>query len=57
VLKSLDNKWIHKPWEAPKAVLDKAGIALGHDYPLPIVDHAEARDIALEAYEQISQKK
>jgi deoxyribodipyrimidine photo-lyase len=57
VLNSLDNKWIHKPWEAPRAVLDQAGIVLGHDYPLPIVDHAEARDVALEAYEQISQKK
>jgi len=42
---------IHAPWEAPPAVLDAAGVVLGTTYPPPLVDHAEARAAALEAYE------
>ena len=38
------------PWEAAPEVLAEAGITLGSDYPLPIVDHAEARRRALAAY-------
>ncbi|MFT6772277.1 MAG: deoxyribodipyrimidine photo-lyase, partial [Congregibacter sp.] len=49
----LPNKYLHKPWEAPDGVLDEAGITLGEDYPQPIVDHREARQAALDAYEQI----
>ncbi len=40
-------KWIHQPWMATDAEL---GLCLGVDYPKPIVDHAEARKIALEYY-------
>lgn len=49
-LSRLPNKWIHRPWEAPEKVLEEAGIQLGVHYPNPIVDHAEARKKALEAY-------
>jgi deoxyribodipyrimidine photo-lyase len=49
-LSALDNRWIHRPWEAPKELLKRAGIELGRDYPTPIVSHAIAREIALEAY-------
>ncbi|MCX6990980.1 MAG: deoxyribodipyrimidine photo-lyase [Chlamydiae bacterium] len=48
-LKDLPSKWIHKPWEAPVDVLRLAGVVLGKTYPRPIVDHDEARKIALEA--------
>lgn len=41
---------IHEPWEAPDA-LRAAGVTLGKDYPLPIVDHAMARERTLAAYE------
>ncbi|MGO7653310.1 FAD-binding domain-containing protein, partial [Rhizobium ruizarguesonis] len=37
-------------FEAPKSMLDEAGITLGHTYPQPIVDHASARNRALAAY-------
>ncbi len=43
----LPPRWIHKPWQAPPDVLRQAGVALGHDYPHPIVDHAAARERAL----------
>jgi deoxyribodipyrimidine photo-lyase len=52
-LAALPVKWIHRPWEAPAAVLAQAGLWLGRDYPLPIVDHAAARDRALAAWSQL----
>lgn len=52
-LENLPNQWIHKPWKAPAAVMHEAGVELGNHYPLPIVDHAQARARALEALEHI----
>lgn len=43
-LKALPVRWIHRPWEAPSSVLQEAGVSLGSTYPLPIVDHREARE-------------
>ena len=54
-LARLDGKYIHKPWEAPSAALEKAGVVLGETYPRPIVDHSEARKRALSAYEEVKQ--
>ena len=39
-LAQLPDKYIYEPWEAPPAVLAKAGVKLGENYPRPIVDHA-----------------
>ncbi len=52
-LAGLDEKYIHKPWEADAGLLDSAGIKLGKTYPYPIVDHAEARNKALAYYQRI----
>lgn len=49
----LPDAYIHRPWEAPPMILASAGITLGDTYPLPIVDHAMARDEALSALESI----
>ncbi len=49
-LEKLEARWIHRPWEAPKAILEAVGVRLGETYPLPIVDHARARARALAAY-------
>jgi deoxyribodipyrimidine photo-lyase len=46
----LPNAFVHKPWQAPSEVLRAAGLRLGLDYPYPIVDHAQARQRALDAY-------
>jgi deoxyribodipyrimidine photo-lyase len=43
-LRKLPAKFIHRPAEAPKDVLETAGVTLGVTYPEPIVDHAMARD-------------
>jgi deoxyribodipyrimidine photo-lyase len=48
-LARLPDHLIHRPWEAPSAVLASAGIKLGMDYPRPIVNHDAARARALEA--------
>lgn len=53
-LARVPNKWVHAPWTAPPEVLRDARIRLGHDYPRPVVDHAEARDRALAALKAIS---
>lgn len=50
-LSSLPTKYVHRPWEAPNSVLLECGLTLGKEYPAPIVDHAEAREDALEAYD------
>ncbi|WP_372425600.1 cryptochrome/photolyase family protein [Salinarimonas chemoclinalis] len=44
---------IHRPWEAPRNVLEKAGVRLGETYPLPIVAHEEGRRRALDALAQM----
>jgi deoxyribodipyrimidine photo-lyase len=41
---------IHAPWTASPIELAAAGVRLGETYPAPIVDHALARNRALEAF-------
>lgn len=52
-LDGLPAKFIHRPWDAPPAVLRAAGIKLGDTYPRPVVDHAAARDRALAAFKAL----
>lgn len=49
-LDSMPDKYLHNPWEAPTAVLEEAGVALGDDYPYPVVDLKESRERALAAF-------
>lgn len=53
-LAGLPDNIIHRPWQAPEAVLAGAGVRLGRDYPPPLVDHAEARRRALAAFRGIT---
>jgi len=52
-LAKLPAKWIHAPWEAPRAALLQAGVRPGDTYPEPVVDHATAREEALAAFASI----
>ncbi len=52
-LARLPTEWIHRPWEAPDEVLRAGGVELGRTYPRPIVSHAIAREVALEALAKI----
>jgi len=49
-LAALDKKLIHEPATAAPLDLATAGVVLGDTYPYPIVDHAFARDRALETF-------
>ncbi|QIM52860.1 cryptochrome/photolyase family protein [Hydrogenophaga crocea] len=49
-LAGLPDAAIHAPWTANAVELAAAGITLGETYPLPIVDHAAAREKTLERY-------
>jgi deoxyribodipyrimidine photo-lyase len=49
-LQGLSDKSIHAPWLAKPLELQAAGITLGQDYPLPVVDHARARARTLLRY-------
>jgi deoxyribodipyrimidine photo-lyase len=49
-LAHLPDKYLHKPWEAPEAILVQSNITLGDSYPHPIVDHKTAREAALTAF-------
>ena len=52
-LANLPKKFIHTPWLADEATLRKAGVKLGETYPRPIVDHAAARQRALDGFARI----
>ena len=56
-LAKLPKKYLFNPWEAPKNILQEAGITLGKTYPEPIVDLAISRNRALSAYASIRKKK
>jgi deoxyribodipyrimidine photo-lyase len=49
-LAELDDKFIHRPWEAPASMLKQAGIALGRDYPKPVIALDFGRKRALDAF-------
>ena len=49
-LAKLPSRYLHRPWDAPEAEREAAGIVLGKTYPRPIVDHAAARERALTAF-------
>ncbi|MEO6408790.1 MAG: deoxyribodipyrimidine photo-lyase [Burkholderiaceae bacterium] len=49
-LAGLSDAAIHAPWEASPIELEAAGVALGRDYPEPIVDHAVAMKKTLQRY-------
>ena len=53
VLAALPDRWIHRPWEAPARALAAAGVELGRDYPIPIVDLGQSRADALQRFERL----
>ena len=52
-LARLPVPWVHKPWQAPPAVLAAAGVELDRNYPRPIVGQMVSREVALEAYQKV----
>jgi deoxyribodipyrimidine photo-lyase len=56
-LAALPDKLIHAPWEARPLELQGAGVALGTNYPLPIVRHDEARERTLARFSVVKTGK
>ncbi|HEX4036611.1 MAG TPA: deoxyribodipyrimidine photo-lyase [Acidobacteriaceae bacterium] len=56
-LRGLPSGWIHRPWAAPPLLLATAGVSPGKTYPLPLVDHSQARSAALSALAQMKSKQ
>ncbi len=52
-LARLPNACLHQPHRAPSDLLRAAGVELGRSYPAPIVNHATAREVALEAFSRL----
>ena len=50
VLAQLPDKALHSPWLAKPFELVSAGVELGKNYPLPVVQHDEARNVTLARY-------
>jgi len=49
-LAKVPDKFIHAPWTLPPLEQQAADCVIGRDYPAPVVDHAVAREKALELY-------
>jgi len=49
-LAGLSGMALHAPWLATPLERQAAGVVLGQNYPLPIVDHEQARQRTLERY-------
>ena len=56
-IKDLPDKYIHDPSNAPKEILDEAGIILGETYPKAILDLKKTRAAALKAYEAVKNER
>ena len=54
-LTGLPEKKRHAPWLAGDLTLQAAGVALGRDYPMPLVDHDQARKATLARFAVLKQ--
>lgn len=52
-LRGVPGEYIHRPWEMPATTQAASGCHIGRHYPRPIVDHARARNRALEAFRSL----
>lgn len=49
-LAQVPDQHIHAPWTMSETEQRACGVVIGRDYPAPIVDHAQARQVALALY-------
>lgn len=52
-LAALPDRYLHAPWEASTSALQQARVRLGETYPEPVVEHGEARESALQAWQNL----
>ncbi|MEO0547292.1 MAG: deoxyribodipyrimidine photo-lyase [Pseudomonadota bacterium] len=56
-LADLPAQYLAAPWDAPLGELRAAGVKLGETYPLPIVEHKQARERALDALNTMKEQQ
>ncbi len=56
-LAAVPSKYIHTPHLLPLAEQIRAGVRLGRDYPMPVVDHQTRRAMALDVYGKVKGKR
>lgn len=49
-LSKVESKYIHEPAKMTREVQENSGCIIGKDYPAPIVDHKEMRQLALDLF-------
>jgi deoxyribodipyrimidine photo-lyase len=49
-LAGVPDRYVHAPWEMPEALQHRAGCVVGRDYAAPLVEHARARERALQVF-------
>jgi deoxyribodipyrimidine photo-lyase len=52
-LSKVPAKYVHKPWELGGLDLATAGLRLGSDYPVPVIEHSVGRARALKAFDAL----
>ncbi len=55
-LAGVPGAFIHQPWKMPLEVQRESGCIIGEDYPQPLVDHSQARERTLKAYQEAREK-
>ena len=54
-LARVPTRYIHEPWTMPEEAQREAGCVIGDDYPAPIVEHAAARQRALDEFKRAAE--
>ncbi|MDE2598724.1 MAG: deoxyribodipyrimidine photo-lyase [Rhodocyclaceae bacterium] len=54
-LNKVPDKFIHAPWTMKPSDAEACGFVLGHDYPAPVVNHAQARERTLARFAAVKQ--
>ena len=52
-LREVPAKYLHAPWRMSAADQAACGVIIGRDYPVPVVDHAVARECTLRRYKSV----
>lgn len=55
-LSAVEEPFVHEPWKMPELKQVQANLRLGHDYPLPIVDHKEAVKFARARFAELRKR-
>ena len=55
-LANCPDRWLHEPWLMPESDQRRSSIVIGQTYPVPIVNHAQARIMTLAMFKEASER-